>query len=61
LEPGFLGDMGADSLDTVELVMTCEEAFAITIPDEDVEKIRHSPTIQEFVDYIRHKKGGDLN
>jgi acyl carrier protein len=41
--------------------MACEEAFAITIPDEDIEKIRHFPSIQEFVDYIRHKKGGVLN
>ena len=41
--------MGADSLDTVELVMAFEEAFEIEIPDEDAEKIR---TVQDAVDYI---------
>jgi acyl carrier protein len=42
-------DLGADSLDTVELVMAFEEAFDIEIPDEDAEKIR---TVQDAVDYI---------
>jgi acyl carrier protein len=45
----FVDDLGADSLDTVELVMAFEEAFDIEIPDEDAEKIR---TVQDAVDYI---------
>jgi len=45
----FVDDLGADSLDTVELVMAFEEAFEIEIPDEDAEKIR---TVQDAVDYI---------
>jgi acyl carrier protein len=45
----FVDDLGADSLDTVELVMAFEEAFDIEIPDEDAEKIR---TVQEAVSYI---------
>ena len=52
----FIEDLGADSLDTVELVMAFEEAFEIEIPDEDAEKIR---TVQNAVDYIgKHAKGG---
>ena len=51
----FVDDLGADSLDTVELVMAFEEAFEIEIPDEDAEKIR---TVQDAVDYINsHAKG----
>ncbi len=51
----FVDDLGADSLDTVELVMAFEEAFEIEIPDEDAEKIR---TVQEAIDYINaHAKG----
>ena len=50
----FVDDLGADSLDTVELVMAFEEAFDIEIPDEDAEKIR---TVQDAVDYIsKHGK-----
>ncbi|HMK31640.1 MAG TPA: acyl carrier protein [Terriglobales bacterium] len=45
----FVDDLGADSLDTVELVMAFEEAFDLEIPDEDAEKIR---TVQDAVDYI---------
>jgi acyl carrier protein len=45
----FVDDLGADSLDTVELVMAFEEAFEIEIPDEDAEKIK---TVQDTVDYI---------
>jgi acyl carrier protein len=45
----FVDDLGADSLDTVELVMAFEEAFDIEIPDENAEKIR---TVQDAVDYI---------
>src|SRR5512146_3506977 len=51
----FVDDLGADSLDTVELVMAFEEAFDIEIPDEDAEKIR---TVKDAVDYIdKHAKG----
>ena len=50
----FVDDLGADSLDTVELVMAFEEAFDIEIPDEDAEKIR---TVQDAVSYIQsHSK-----
>ena len=45
----FVDDLGADSLDQVELVMAFEEAFDIEIPDEDAEKIR---SVQNAVDYI---------
>jgi acyl carrier protein len=52
----FVDDLGADSLDTVELVMAFEEAFEIEIPDEDAEKIR---TVQDAVDYVgKHAKVG---
>ncbi|MFI5110805.1 MAG: acyl carrier protein, partial [Terriglobales bacterium] len=48
--------LGADSLDTVELVMAFEEAFDIEIPDEDAEKIR---TVQDAIEYIgKNAKGG---
>ncbi|HLV00065.1 MAG TPA: acyl carrier protein [Acidobacteriota bacterium] len=46
----FVDDLGADSLDTVELVMKFEEDFDIEIPDEDAEKIQ---TVQDAVDYIK--------
>ena len=50
----FFEDLGADSLDIVELVMAFEEAFEIEIPDEDAEKIR---TVQDAVTYIdQHAK-----
>ena len=50
----FVDDLGADSLDQVELVMAFEEAFDLEIPDEDAEKIR---TVQDAIDYIqRHAK-----
>jgi acyl carrier protein len=52
----FQDDLGADSLDIVELVMAFEESFDIEIPDEDAEKIR---TVQDAVDYIgKHAKAG---
>ncbi|TWF91363.1 acyl carrier protein [Kitasatospora viridis] len=52
----FVDDLGADSLDTVELVMAFEEGFDIEIPDEDAEKIR---TVRDAVEYIdKHAKGG---
>ncbi len=50
----FVDDLGADSLDTVELVMAFEEAFDIEIPDEDAEKIQ---TVQDAITYIKTKKG----
>ena len=46
----FIDDLGADSLDTVELIMALEEEFDIEIPDEDAEKIA---TVQNAVDYIK--------
>ncbi len=48
-ESNFVDDLGADSLDTVELVMALEEDFDIEIPDEEAEKIL---TVQAVVDYI---------
>ena len=49
-EASFIDDLGADSLDTVELVMALEEEFDIEIPDEDAEKIA---TVKNAVDYIK--------
>ena len=49
-EASLIDDLGADSLDTVELVMALEEEFDIEIPDEDAEKIA---TVQNAVDYIK--------
>jgi len=51
-EASFIDDLGADSLDTVELVMAFEEEFGIEIPDEDAEKIT---TVGEAVKYIEEK------
>jgi acyl carrier protein len=48
-DASFVDDLGADSLDTVELVMALEEEFGIEIPDEDAEKIT---TIQQAIEYI---------
>ena len=48
-ETSFVNDLGADSLDTVELVMAFEEEFGIEIPDEDAEKITR---VKEAVEYI---------
>lgn len=48
----FVDDLGADSLDIVELVMAFEEAFDIDIPDEDAEKIQ---TVKQAIDYIEAK------
>jgi acyl carrier protein len=50
----FVDDLGADSLDVVELVMAFEEAFEIDIPDEDAEKIL---TVQQAIDYIKGHGG----
>lgn len=52
LEASFVDDLGADSLDTVELVMAFEEAFNIEIPDEDAEKILK---VQDAINYIKEK------
>ena len=49
-EASFVDDLGADSLDTVELVMALEEEFNCQIPDEDAEKIS---TVQLAIDYIK--------
>ena len=51
-ETSFINDLGADSLDTVELVMEYESAFDITIPDEDAEKIQ---TVGNAISYIKDK------
>ena len=52
-EASFTKDLGADSLDTVELIMEFEKAFNITIPDEAAEKIK---TVQDVVTYIDQHK-----
>ena len=49
-EASFINDLGADSLDTVELVMAFEEKFDLEIPDEDAEKIT---TVKDAIDYIQ--------
>jgi acyl carrier protein len=53
-ESSFVEDLGADSLDNVELVMALEEEFGIEIPDEDAEKITR---VREAVDYIEKHSG----
>jgi acyl carrier protein len=53
-EASFVDDLGADSLDQVELIMAMEEEFDISIPDEDAEKIG---TVQDAVDYIKKALG----
>lgn len=50
-EASFVEDLGADSLDTVELVMALEEEFDIEIPDEEAEKIT---TVQSAIDYVQN-------
>ena len=52
LESSFIEDLGADSLDIVELVMAMEEEFEIEIPDEDAEKLR---TVQDVTKYLETK------
>ena len=55
LEASIVDDLGADSLEVVEIVMALEEEFEIEIPDEDAEKIKK---VQEIVDYVdAHGKG----
>ena len=52
LEASFIDDLGADSLDIVELVMAIEEEFDIEIPDDDAEKIQ---TIKDVISYVKGK------
>ncbi|GBD99798.1 acyl carrier protein [bacterium BMS3Abin07] len=52
-DASFIEDLGADSLDTVELVMAFEEEFEIEIPDEDAEKITK---VKDAIEYINNKK-----
>jgi len=53
-DASFIDDLGADSLDTVELVMALEEAFEIEIPDEDAEKMT---TVASAIEYLEQKVG----
>lgn len=53
-EASFIDDLGADSLDTVELVMAFEEKFEVEIPDEDAEKMK---TVGDAVKYLTEKLG----
>ena len=52
-DASFIDDLGADSLDTVELIMAFEEEFDVEIPDEDAQKIK---TVKDVIDYIESKK-----
>ena len=54
-EASFVEDLGADSLDTVELVMAFEEEFGVDIPDEDAEKMR---TVGDAISYIEQQSDG---
>ena len=51
-ETSFVNDLGADSLDTVELVMAFEEEFDLEIPDEDAQKMR---TVSDIINYLKDK------
>ncbi len=51
-QASFIEDLGADSLDTVELVMAFEEEFSIEVPDEDAEKLQ---TVGNVIDYVKEK------
>ena len=55
-DASFVDDLGADSLDTVELVMALEEEFECEIPDEDAEKIT---TVQQAIDYVTANAAGN--
>ena len=52
-DASFIDDLGADSLDTVELIMAFEEEFDVEIPDEDAQKIK---TVKEVIEYIESKQ-----
>ena len=52
-EASFVDDLGADSLDTVELVMALEEEFSVEIPDEDAEKIK---TVKQALVYVQERQ-----
>jgi len=52
-DASFIDDLGADSLDTVELIMAFEEEFDVEIPDEDAQKIK---TVKDVMDYIESKQ-----
>jgi acyl carrier protein len=54
LEASFVDDLGADSLDQVELIMAMEEEFGISISDEEAEKIA---TVRDAIEYIKENKG----
>ena len=51
-DASFIDDLGADSLDTVELIMAFEEEFDVEIPDEDAQKIK---TVKDVIEYIESK------
>lgn len=53
MDASFVEDLGADSLDTVELVMAFEETFNVEIPDEDAEKITK---VKDAIEYIKNKQ-----
>jgi acyl carrier protein len=55
-DASFVEDLGADSLDTVELVMALEEKFSIEIPDEDAEKIT---TVSDAIEYLKRNVEGE--
>ena len=55
LEASFINDLGADSLDIVELVMAFEEEFDLEISDEDAQRMR---TVQDVIDYLKDKVEG---
>lgn len=52
IDSSFVDDLGADSLDTVELIMAFEEEFDVEIPDEDAQKIK---TVKDVIDYLESK------
>lgn len=58
LDASFVDDLGADSLDTVELIMAFEEEFDIEIPDEEAQKIK---TVQDVIDYIGEDEDTEEN
>ena len=56
LEASFIDDLGADSLDSVELIMAFEEEFGAAIPEEDAEKLTH---VGKVIDYLKSKGFGE--